>query len=60
MTIKKIFIHGGSSDITKYLINYFSKDFDEFFIFCRDEIKTKKNINNDKFIGKKFFFLKMI
>lgn len=56
MTIKKIFIHGGSSHITKYLINYFSKDFDEFFIFCRDEIKTKKNINNDKFIGKKFFF----
>lgn len=56
MSIRKLFIHGGGSEITKFLIEFFSKDFDEFFIFCRDEIKTKKNININKFEEKKFFF----
>jgi short-subunit dehydrogenase len=40
----KIFIHGGSSEITKYLIDYLYNTFDEFHIFVRNIEKAKKNL----------------
>ncbi len=43
--MKKIFIHGGSSEITKYLINDLYDLFDEFHIFVRNLDKAKKNLN---------------
>ena len=42
--MNKIFIHGGSSDITKYLIGYLYDTFDEFHIFVRNIEKAKKNL----------------
>ena len=42
---KKLFIHGGSSLISKYFLNNYLDEYDEFHIFCRDEIKTRLNLN---------------
>lgn len=42
--MNKIFIHGGSSEITKYLIGHLYSTFDEFHIFARNIEKTKKNL----------------
>jgi short-subunit dehydrogenase len=53
---KKIFLHGGSSLISKYLIQYLAKEFDEFYIFCRSIKKTIKILQPDNFRNKKFFF----
>ena len=53
---RKIFIHGGSSLISKYLIEKFSQDFDEAFIFCRDLQKTKDILEIEKYNDKKFIF----
>jgi len=40
--LRKAFFHGGSSLLSKYLINKFLNDYDEFYIFCRDKLKTEK------------------
>lgn len=53
---KKIFLHGGSSLISKYLIKYLSKEFNEFYIFCRSIDKTVKILQPDDFPKNKFFF----
>lgn len=53
---RKFFIHGGSSLISKFLVEKFIDEFDELFIFCRDISKTKKIINIEKFSNKKFIF----
>jgi decaprenylphospho-beta-D-erythro-pentofuranosid-2-ulose 2-reductase len=42
--LKKIFIHGGSSEITKNLVKFFYYSFDEFHIFVRNFPKAKKNL----------------
>ena len=42
---KKLFIHGGSSLLSKYLIKKFSIEFDDFYIFCRDIEKSKQIID---------------
>ena len=54
---KKLFIHGGSSLISKYFLNNYVDEYDEFHIFCRDDVKTKLilNIDNYKNNEKKFF-----
>lgn len=56
---KKFFLHGGSSLISKFLIEKFKDDFDEMYIFSRDTKKTKENIDFNNYKEKKFFFLKM-
>lgn len=53
---KKIFLHGGSSLISKYLIKYLTKEFDEFYIFCRSKKKTINIIEPDNFPDSKFFY----
>ena len=55
---KKLFIHGGSSLISKYFLNNYVDEYDEFYIFCRDDVKAKLilNIDNYKNNEKKFFF----
>ena len=42
----KIFIHGGSSEITKFIIENFEKKdlFDEYHIFVRDFKRAKSNL----------------
>jgi len=52
----KILIHGGSSLISKYLIEELYNNTDEFHIFCRSEKKTKEIINLEKYNSNKFFF----
>jgi len=42
--VKKLFIHGGSSKITKYLIKYYYPSYDEFHVFVRDINKAKQNL----------------
>ena len=56
MQSKKLFIHGGSSLITKYLIQNFVKDFSEFHIFCRNKDKSLKILDIQNYAGKKFIF----
>lgn len=53
---KKIFIHGGSSLISKCLIEKFKYETSEFYIFCRDIKKTKSIIGNENFKDSKFYF----
>ena len=53
---RKLFIHGGSSLISKYLIQEFQDEFDEFYIFCRKKEKTKSILEVERFDNKKFFF----
>lgn len=53
---KKIFLHGGSSLISRYLIKYLVKEFDEFYIFCRSIKKTINIIRPNNFTHNKFFF----
>ena len=53
---KKLFIHGGSSLISKYLIQEFQDEFDEFYIFCRKKEETKSILEVERFDNKKFFF----
>jgi len=53
---KKIFLHGGSSLISRYLIKYLAKEFDEFYIFCRSIKKTINIIQPNNFTQNKFFF----
>ena len=53
--INKIIIHGGSSDITKNLLQHLENEYDEFHIFCRNVRFLKNDINYDK-----KFFTKMI
>ena len=55
-TSKKFFLHGGSSLISKFLIEKFQDDFDELYIFCRDIQKTKNIIEIKKYSNKNFFF----
>ena len=54
--IKKFFIHGGSSLISKFLIEQFKDDFDELYVFCRNTDKTKAILNIEDYQNKKFFF----
>ena len=53
---KKLFIHGGSSLISKCLLKKFKDDFDQFYIFCRNVEKTKLKLEVENFKDKKFFF----
>jgi len=53
---KKLFLHGGSSLISKYLLRKFFHEFDEFYIFCRNISKTKSIIEFEKYNNKDFFF----
>ena len=53
---KKLFIHGGSSLITKYLIKKLCFEFKEIHIFCRDIKKTKSNIEIENFKDLQFYF----
>ena len=46
---KKLFIHGGSSLISKYLIKRLCLEFNEIHIFCRDIKKTKSIIEFEDF-----------
>tara|TARA_B100000959_G_C14762253_1_gene533859 strand:+ start:96 stop:818 length:723 start_codon:yes stop_codon:yes gene_type:complete len=52
--MKKIFIHGGSSLISKYLVQKFANEVDEFYIFCRDKKKTEQILEIDRFQKIKF------
>lgn len=57
MTIKrKFFLHGGSSLISKFLIEKFKDDFDELYIFCRNIKKTQNILQIEKYLDKKFIF----
>lgn len=51
-----MFLHGGSSLISRYLIKYLVKEFDEFYIFCRSIKKTINIIQPNNFTKNKFFF----
>lgn len=51
----KIFIHGGSSEITKFLVHEIFSKFDEFHIFTRNDDLAKKNL---KEYSSKIFFYK--
>ena len=53
---KKLFVHGGSSLLSKYLIKEFYIDFDEIHIFCRNIKKTRLILEIDQSNIKKFFF----
>ena len=53
---KKIFIHGGSSLISKFLIKKFKHETSDFYIFCRDIKKTKSIIGNENLKESKFYF----
>ena len=53
---KKLFIHGGSSLISKYGLKKLINDFDQFYIFCRNIEKSKLNPDSDNFKDKEFFF----
>ncbi len=53
---KKIFIHGGSSLISKFLIKKFKNETSEFYIFCRDIKKTKLIIGDENLTESKFYF----
>ena len=53
---KKIFIHGGSSLISKSLINKFKDETSEFYIFCRDIKKTKLILGETLKKAKFYFF----
>lgn len=53
---KKIFLHGGSSLISKHLISHLCNDNNEFYIFCRSIDKTKNNLEIQNFPNNKFFF----
>ena len=48
MQNKHLIIHGGSSEISKELINLLRNDFGEFTIFCRNKKKVDDNINEFK------------
>ena len=54
---RKVFIHGGSSLITKFLIGKFLNDFDEFYIFCRDKSKTEKILQTNNLPNNKKIFI---
>jgi short-subunit dehydrogenase len=56
MNNKKFFLHGGSSLISKFLIEKFKDDFDEMYIFSRNTEKTKEIIDFNNYKEKKFFF----
>ena len=44
---KKLVIYGGSSEISKHIINEFNNKYFYFVIFCRNDLKVnKKNILN--------------
>lgn len=51
---KKIFIHGGSSLITKELISKFYNEYDEIYIFSRNIKVTKTNL--EKYVDKIFLY----
>jgi short-subunit dehydrogenase len=53
---KKLFVHGGSSLISKYLIKKFHLEFDEIHIFCRSKEKTKSILNINDFKRPDIFF----
>ena len=53
---KKLFIHGGSSLISKCLLKKFKDDFDQFYIFCSNVEKTKLKLEVENFKDKEFFF----
>tara|TARA_B100000902_G_C27309479_1_gene917501 strand:- start:56 stop:784 length:729 start_codon:yes stop_codon:yes gene_type:complete len=53
---KKLFIHGGSSLLSKYLIKKFSSEFDDFYIFCRNIEKTKQIIDVELYKKEKNFY----
>ena len=53
---RKIFLHGGSSLISKSLISKFKNDFDELHVFCRDIKKAKNNLEIETYKDKKFIF----
>ena len=53
---KKLFIHGGSSLISKYLIKRLCLEFNEIHIFCRDIKKTKSIIEVEDYKDLEFYF----
>ena len=53
---KKLFIHGGSSLLSKYLIKKFSSEYDDFFIFCRNIEKAKQIIDLESYTKEKNFY----
>ena len=53
---KKIFIHGGSSLISKFLIKKFINETSEFYIFCRNIKKTKSIIGEENLKESKLYF----
>ena len=53
---KKLFIHGGSSLLSKYLIKKFSNEYDDFYIFCRNIEKTKQIIDFEFYTKEKNFY----
>ncbi len=56
MIKKKLFVHGGSSLISKHLIKKFLNEFNEIHIFCRDKKKTQSILNYENNQEQKFFF----
>ena len=53
---KKLFIHGGSSLLSKYLIKKFSSEYDDFYIFCRNIEKAKQIIDFETYTKDKNFY----
>ena len=53
---KKLFIHGGSSLLSKYLIKKFSSEYDDFYIFCRNIEKAKQIIDFESYTKEKNFY----
>lgn len=53
---KKLFIHGGSSLLSKYLIKKFSSEYDDFYIFCRNIEKAKQIIDFETYTKEKNFY----
>ena len=54
---KKLFIHGGSSLISKCFLDNCIDEYDEFHIFCRDDVKTRLVLNIDSYKDKEKKFI---
>jgi short-subunit dehydrogenase involved in D-alanine esterification of teichoic acids len=46
-----IIIYGGSSLISKKLLEILSKDFNQFIIFCRDKNIVQQYISEKRLVG---------
>ena len=56
MDKKKLFLHGGTSILAKYLVKKLQDEYDEFYIFCTDIERAKINLNIINYEDKKFVF----